>query len=478
MLIALRPKLVFFLSGLIVCLAFLSSAPTDPEARAGLADAGYNLFRRYVLGAVSTWDVLLAVLVALLFWSNLSTARPANLLSRFFSNRIVNLYFGMMALGIVVGVFVILTGQMQAFSIKDWVRSIIPVAYLFAVYFVVVNVVRTPQYLELIWKVLEWVAVALVCYGFYRTYGVLTGNIRTLAPGDIPIILYSEMVYFDLPVCVYCATVWSGRKLGLFRWILMLCMVGFVLASTRRFNYIMLAANILTTLVVAHRAGLFSYGKLILRSRYIVACLVAFVALLLVKLPALVDGIWFAIQTINMFSEVGFQYTGEYRLLQIQNIFLNFMDRPVTLLTGFGIGSKWHAIEPLPTTTDTVGSFMAFDANVVAGGGDWLPFFHVPYFSTLFRFGPVGMMVLFYIVRRLYLDFTGFIRTIDNQEHKIILVALASLSLMPVIVLGDTPSPVGYILMALNLGLIEGYRAWCRGGGDNGAHASKEAACS
>ena len=70
MLTIFRPTLNHLLCALLACLAFLSSAPTDPEARAGRADAGYNLFRRYVAGAVSTWDVLLAVLLALVFWSN------------------------------------------------------------------------------------------------------------------------------------------------------------------------------------------------------------------------------------------------------------------------------------------------------------------------------------------------------------------------------------------------------------------------
>jgi len=96
-------------------------------------------------------------------------------------------------------------------------------------------------------------------------------------------------------------------------------------------------------------------------------------ALIPILNPHLVENIWFAVQTINFTSGVGLEYTGSERVAQIVNIIHNLNEVPLTWLSGYGIGTRWFVFEPLPTTTDTVGSFMAFDANVQSTGTDWLP---------------------------------------------------------------------------------------------------------
>lgn len=456
--ITFRPKLLFFLYCLILCLAFLSSAPTDPEARAGLSDAGYNLFRRYVSGTISTWDVLLLGLLGLLLLTNSDSRRPVNLLTRVLKNKFINLYFFIFSLAILVGLFVILLGQMHVFVPRDWFRSVLPVAYMLLTYFLVVNIVRSKENLQTTWQLFELIAIAMVFYGFYRLYAILSGSILTLTPSGIPIVLYSEMLYFNLPILVYCISAWCGKRLGVFRWIVFFFMIGFILASTRRFSYIMLLVNIVIAFSIAHRSGLFTIRTAFNRSKHILASLCIGIIVALVMLPSLLEAIWFSIQSINMLSEVGFEYTGEFRIVQIENIFLNFWERPMTLLFGFGLGSKWHVIKELPITIDEVGSYMAYDAKVVAGGTDWLPFFHVTFFGTLFRFGLLGMLSLIYIVRYLYIDLTNYIRTVSNRDHQIILAALVCLVLTPVVMLGDNSTPVEYIVMGLNLGLIQGYR--------------------
>jgi len=451
-------KFQILLYGLYIMLAFLSSAPTNPEARAGLEDAGYNLFRRYVGGVISTWDVLFFSLIFLLLVNNMCSKNPVNLLHRAVQNKVIMLYFKVLALSVVVGLFVITCTQVDAFSFTDWFRPVVPILYLYLTYFLVVNVIDTKEKFFQTFKLFEITAFALVIYGFFRLKAILTGNITTLMVEGIPIILYSELLYFDLPICVYFAHIWCGKKLGLPRIILLLLMIGFILASTRRFNYILLTINVMLVLLVARRASLVTFKEAFVRSRYfIVLSLVGF-ATILIAVPELAEAIWFAIGTINMFSTAGFSYTGEFRIIQIENIFLNLWQFPITLLFGFGIASKWHMLKDLPTTIDEVGAHMAYDAKVLAAGSDWFPFFHVAYFSTFFRFGVIGCLLLLYIVYSLFSNVSSMISRVPDQDQRLVLVALTCLVFMPILTIGDNTPPTFCILLGLYLGLIEAAR--------------------
>lgn len=443
---------------LILLLAFLASAPTNPEQRAGLEDAGYNIFRRYVGGVVSTWDILLFALLFILVFRRSIYSSSSSLLAQSTRNNTIMLYFGAFATAIAIGLLVTLFTQIDTFIAKDWFRAVTPIVYLYCIYFLVTNIITSEHMVNNVWKLMEYIAAAMVLYGFYRLYGILHGTIVTLDPGGIPIILYSEMVYFDLPIAVYFAHIFCGKQLGLVRSILLLCMIGFILASTRRMNFILLIVNILLVLLIVRSAGLVTFKQVLSRTKVPLLIIVVCVVLTLVALPELFDGIWFAIQTINMFSEIGSAYTGDYRLAQIENIFLNMSQFPVTFFTGFGIGTKWEVIAPLPSTIDEVGSYMAFDANVVSAGNNFLPFFHVPYFATFFRFGIVGCLFLLYFVRRLWIETSRLIRLLPDVNMRILVCSFLSLSLMPILTLGDSPTPTGYITLGINLGLIEAIR--------------------
>jgi hypothetical protein len=235
-------------------------------------------------------------------------------------------------------------------------------------------------------------------------------------------------------------------------------MVGFIFVSTRRMNYILLLLNILLLLFIARRSGIVTIKQAILRSRYIILLFGMCSVVIIILVPGLLDGIWFAIQSINMYSSIGFEYTGEFRLIQIENIFLNMWNIPITFLSGFGIGTKWEVIKQLPITMDEIGSFMAYDAKTVVGGNDFLPYFHVPYFATFFRFGIIGCFTLLYIVRILWINNAILIRSLPDKNMKLLLTAFTSLIMMPILILGDSPTPVGYIMLGINLGLIESIR--------------------
>jgi len=453
-----RDKLLFVLWGLILCFAFLSSAPVNPEARAGLVDAGYNLFRRYGFGIIATWDILLFGTFFSLIYRNSFIARPLNLLNRTFNNPIINVYFILLTVSIVVGLIVILFSQVHVFVIRDWFRAVLPILYLLMTYFIVVNIIKSRESVFQAWQIFELIAAAMVGYGFIRLIFILNGQIQVLTPWGIPIILYSELVWFNLPINFYLLKISLGERIGVFCWFLLLCMVVFILISTRRMNYILLVLNPLIVFIIARKSGLVTLGKVAYKMKlfFVIFFLVGFG--LTMAIPDLFDAILVSIQTINVFSEGGGEYTGEFRLVQFENIISNLTSMPITWLTGFGIGTKWYVFQALPTTIDSIGSFMAYDAKVLSAGSDWLPFFHINFISSLFRFGLIGMFTLFVIVVLLYRHYTRYIRSVKDKNDQILLASLSGLVLMPIRMLGDQPSPEPFISLAINLGLLESYR--------------------
>lgn len=451
-------KLSTLLNCLIVLLAFLSSSPTNPAARAGLEDAGYNLFRRYIAGVVSSWDVLLFALFFFTIFNNIYTKKKSNQLWRATRNKSIMLYFIVLVLSVVIGLIIITITQSSSFYFIDWFRSVTPLFYMFCTYFIVVNIVDTDDKVLNVWKLLELIAVAMVLYGFFRIYAILNGSILTLAVGGIPIVLYSELSYFDLPIAVYLLNIWCGKKLGVSRSLLLICMIGFILASTRRYNYIQLVLNSILILFMANRSGLVTLKQALFKSRYILYILGIGTVIIILSVPELFDAVFFAIQTINVFSSEGFNYTGEFRLVQVENIFLNMLNIPITFLSGFGIGSKWHVIKELPITIDEIGSFMAYDAKVMSHGSEYLPYFHVLYFSAFFRFGAVGCLFLLYLARTLWVNTSKTIRSLPDANMQILLSGFISLSVLPLLSLGDNAAVTTYIILGINLGLIESIR--------------------
>lgn len=438
-------------------MAFLSSAPTDPEARAGLEDAGYNLFRRYFAGMISTWDIVFFALISFLLIANLYSRNPISQINRATRNNVVLLYFKVLSVSIVVGLVIIVFTQIDHVAPTDWFRPVVSILYLFLTYFLVVNVIQTKKDFNSFIRITERLAFALVVYGFIRLYYILSGELTTLVVEGMPIILYSELLYFDLPICIYFAYIWCGRKLGLSRILLLLLMIGFVLVSTRRFNYILLALNFILVLIVARKAKIITFGEAVARLKIISLIALFGFSVIVLTVPGLIDAVLFAIGTINMFSESGYEYTGEFRLVQIQNIFLNMLEHPFTLLSGFGIASKWYEFVELPTTIDVVGAHMAYDAKVVAPGSRWFPFFHVPYFSTFFRFGIIGSFLLLYVVYKLYQNYSMLIRRQD-RDIQISLVALTVLVFMPILTIGDNTPPTFGIILGVYLGLLDAAR--------------------
>lgn len=439
----------------IFILAFTSSAPTDPNVRSGLEDAGFNLFKRYIGDIVSIWDLLFFLLLFIVIFKKKSSDCRHNTLTRAFGNRYLNSYFLFLILSVIVGLLIILTTQIESFYIVGWFRATVPVLYIIGSYYLVVNMIKSEDDLDKMWFLLERIAGLMVLYGFIRLLLILNGNIQTLVVEGVPIILYSELAYFDLPIIIYVLRVWHKKPLGLLRWIMLICMIGFIIASTRRYNYIQLLLNLIIAFLAAKQAKLLTLSSVIKSSHYFFLLLLLLPPIVAFILPDLAEAFLFSVQTINVFSEEGFLYTGEFRLSQLKNIFLNMEEVPITFVTGFGIGSQWHEIEPLPTTIDELGSYMAYDAKVMSQShNNYLPYFHILYFSSIFRFGLVGSLILIVIAYRFWSMTQRVINVTYGVDRKILIVGLSALSLLPILYLGDNAAVVTWITLGINFGLI------------------------
>ena len=452
-------KPAFLWWGAIVCLAFWTSEPINPQVRAGLAEnPDFNLFGRYVADMISTWDVLIVVLLVFVFFRSGLQNRNADLVRRVWANSSVRFYAGLLLTAILVGCVVILISQSHVFVFRDWVRGVMPIFYFLSAYFLAVNLIRMLGDFRRTWWLLQTVAFLMVLYGLYRLQGILSGQIKTLWPFGIPIVLYSELIVFYPPILVYFLTLWTRGRLNLLQWFLLLAMIVYILVSTRRFNYINLALYSGIAFVLGYKTGLFSVRRALVRSWSLLVMALGAGIVSLQLVPDLLPAVMQSIETILFFTGKGFEYTGQFRLGEISGIFSNLTHLPFTWLTGYGVGSKWRVFTDLSWGSDPTGGNMAFDAKIMANYAGWLPFFHVPYFATLFRFGLLGTLGLIAVVWSLLRGYGRMIRTVADKGDKIILIALLALIPDPILFLGDSPVPSRYIWLAIYLGLLESYR--------------------
>lgn len=445
-------NLLFYL---IFILAFTSAAPTDPSARAGLEDAGFNIFRRYIGGIVSLWDFLfLGLLLITILRSFAISKKKHRGLNQLYGDKILNSYFVLLITSVSIGLFIILATQIAAFDPIGWFRAVTPVLYMLGIFYIVVNTISTEEHIDKMWCLLELLAGMMIIYGFLRLYNILAGNVTTLIVEGVPIILYSELSYFDLPILVYVLRLWCGKSLGAVRWIMLICMIGFILASTRRYNYIQLILNCFIGATIASQAGMLTLQSILSKSKISFAILFCILVSVLILLPDFAEAVLFSIRTINVFSEEGYSYTGEFRIAQFNNILLNIAEVPITFFTGFGIGTQWRVIEPLPTTIDEIGSFMAYDSKIMSQYNGYLPYFHILYFASIFRFGVIGFALLIFIAYRYTSNAIKLVKATRDLNMKILAVGLASLSVLPMISLGDNAAVTTWINLGVNLALI------------------------
>jgi len=416
----------------------------DPKIRT--SGEYFSIYSRFVAG-LSIWEMLLLFCFSVLMWRKW---RSGALNLSFGNWRGVPLYLFFFALAIAIGLLHV-DGSVLGYGPTElrWVIvATMPIAYFLAIFLLIVNIVETRQQTERMIKWLDRFTFGLIIYGVVRLILIMTGYVQTLIPFGLPIVLYDQMNLFYAPIFIITARLVMKEKLGTLQYINLILMLFFILCSTRRFNYIFLVLGVVTVLAIGVLSNSWSVKHFLgFLSKGVAAFALALIALM-IAVPSFVDGVANSVNSINMFSKFGQKYGGDSRVAQIENIFANLKRRPYAYLIGFGLGTKWQAIEPQPMDS------MAFPEEYMRQSKGWYPKFHLPYVASFYRFGIIGatcliMWIGFYL--KAYLRILRM-KNVTNKSFCMGTIAFLAISL-PMI--GDSTSPVLPILCGLYMGIME-----------------------
>ena len=445
-----RNQLVNFWSGikalwplLIVLILFYFSPYTDvaPSMR---GSAKYLSIYSYFGGGFSLMTVVLIAALAIIFISGVKSGK-ANLAIGTW--RGIGLFFCLITISFVIGLLHA-DGGFLHYGVTEFKRPLIafmPPLYMLAVFILATNTIRSREHAQRLLQWLDRLNVLLILYGLYRLFMILRGDLETMWMFGLPILLYDQMALFYMPIFAGVARWALQMKMSKWQWLQLAVMMAFILCSTRRYNYLLLASGVILAMLMSYSIGLLSLRRL---SRLFIQASTAFglAALLLFALaPAFSRGVLTAFESLDLSSRVGQKYGGSIRLAIIENIFANLDRRPYAYVSGFGLGTMWQAIERQPMDPLT---------KKLRRNDGWYTQFSLPYVSLLFRLGVAGTVVLlfwlfFYLRSRL-----RALRFIDKPFQPYALGMIACIFLMLPAV-ADSLNPTSWILCGLYMAILE-----------------------
>jgi len=317
--------------------------------------------------------------------------------------------------------------------------------YLFLTYVIVINSIQRRRQLWQIMRWLDWLTVGLIVFGLTRLILMLTGAITGMWFFGLPVVLYDQMLMLYVPIFTLMALFFHRQRLEWWRGIMLALMVFLILCSTRRFNYLLLAMGVVLILAIGVRLRLWRPRQLVRAGLAGGIALAATVAVILVATPRLASGVGTSLRTLDLMSRLGQKYSGDMRLAEIRNLFANLDERPYGYLTGFGLGTLWHARERQPVDPLT---------RRLRPNRKWYTQFHLPYIAILFRLGFVGtallLLWLWHYARHL-------LPRIRRLQWPIRHSALAMFAFLILILpsLTDSFNPTAWTLCGLYIGLLE-----------------------
>ncbi len=436
---------VIFWVFLLFIFYFFPYSTINPSVRAG--GRYFTIFRK-MGGFLSLWDVLLLLGVLVLFARKLSKGN-LTLQGASFPEVIFLFLFGVWAF---FWGWLHVSGNLLSYGPTELLRPVIvlqTLLYFFTVYLLTLNLLESRQNWETAVRWLKRLTCLLVIYGVARLIGILTGRIQTMWPFGLPVVLYDQMMFLYLPVFVWA----GGQVLGESHWKglswLALLSVFFILISARRFNYFLLVAGILLSLVLAgflttHFVE--NLGKLSLKFTGLIAA-GAFVLILF--FPAGLKNVGTAFQSLNIYKSSDVSMTGsDIRRQEIKNLALNLDQRPYAFALGLGWGTKWKAI-----TYQPIDSF-SFTEKYLRKSLGWFPQFHIPYLGLIYRYGILGLLFFWGILGLLFYRIFAQIQKCRSQWQPLLLGMLVFLILL-LPAFGDSANPTFMILSGFYLGLLE-----------------------
>jgi hypothetical protein len=439
----------WWLATLIVILSMFPNSSVNPDLR--IVAGGFRLFTRLVFGALSLWDVLLAILLVLALWM-----RPPGASSQRRVGRSTDVF--LLGLAVVAGAGVFngfIHGLILSYgptSFRSVVQQGLPVYYFFAGLLIGrLAIVDSRSVWKILWAVRVSAAAVLIqgalllFLSFREQFASLHGFL------GIPIVLYDQLTILNVFVCLAVARYAADLQLSVADWVMAAGGVLFLLMSTRRLVLIMLLFSVFLIFLLAVRRGHVIRSALRMALGTVVV-LVVVVAAASVVAPTLVQAVGQVIRSIDLTSEAGQAKGtgGALRVAELQNMFMNLGTGPTPAwVLGRGVGTYWQEFVPTELSLD-VGSAAFVESRLEAGGQGWWPSFHLPFVTALYRFGIAGTFAIWVLTTGWVLRWRTLIRGLTDIERAFAVMVVVLVAGM-LLGMGETLDSAGSALFGFLL---------------------------
>ncbi len=429
---------------------FLPYSSIDPGLRA--EEKFFSMYHRFA-GFLSGWEVLLIIAGGTLLVHALLAGNVQLTLGKLDSAPALFLLF---AIALALGLLHV-DGSLLSYGTTEIKRSVIaflPIFYLVVMYLLVMNFLPNEIAAQALLRALTILTTLLATYGLIRLALILQGRLVTMWPFGLPIVLYDQMVMlYPLIFTIAALALFNiSNRDARRRWyhgLLWSVLVTFILISARRYNYLLLAAGLLLTVVAALALQQWRMKKILLAAmKATVIFMVVLFALRWIA-PQAVRGVTQSLATLELGSRLSNRYGGDIRRAELANMFANMERRPYSYLVGMGLGTKWQTLVEQPLDNFT------YPKAYVATSRGWFPQFHLPYVAGLYRFGMLGFAgllawMIFYWHRR-----WQKLKSLATPQLRAHALAMMIFLLLILPNLGDSANPTVAILSGVCMGILD-----------------------
>ena len=431
---------------LLAVFFFFPYSTMNPTARMG--GAYFTIYRK-LGGLFSVWELLLGLLLLVFLLIKLNRKQ---LSFKGFIFPELSVFLGFILLSFLWGILHV-RGNILGYGPTDILRPIIVLQvffYFLTTYFLTINFLENHSDWVFAKKWLIRLTGLLAIYGVFRFIGILLGRIETMWPFGLPVILYDQMLMLYLPIFAWVAAKvlhkqsWKG--LG---WVALMALF-FIVASARRFNYVLLLLGILLALLISAWMTDHFWKKFISSVKIMSAAIIVFALGFVLIFPSTSKHIGETVKSINIYKNNQTATTGsDIRRQEIKNLILNMKNRPYSFLIGMGLGTKWKAIAYQP-----IDSF-SFTEKYLRKSLGWFPQFHIPYLGLIYRYGILGLLLFWGLLLFLFVRLLLLVRSIRTSEETPLLIGMLVFLMIILPTFGDSVNPTGFILSGFYLGFLE-----------------------
>ncbi len=431
---------------LLIVFYFFPYSSISPSVR---AEGGYFTIYQRNLGPLSAWDVFIILSLLSILFHRLKEGRFV--ITGIPSGTWLGI-LGCYATAFLIGLLHV-QGNLLSYGMTDLSRPFValqPILYMFAVYWITESSIQTKKQISLTIRFLKWLSIGLIIYGVLRGIFIFTGKVETMWPFGLPIILYDQLMMLFIPVFWGLLSFLAKEKtkqISLF-WTALASI--FIIISARRFNYFLLIAGIVLVLFCCYKIYNIKLRYLTKRMLPLLAGVLLFILVMIIALPGTVEKMGYTFRTLNFFKMTDLETGSDIRRAEINNLFLNLKERPYSYLFGFGLGTTWRAIKYQPYDS------FSFTKKTLVRTRGWIPQFHLPYISLLFRYGIAGSMLYWLLCFALVNRYLKKIKNLQSEINSVSFYLAGVLFIFLILPnIGDSVNPTAPILVGFLVGLLE-----------------------